>query len=85
MKKLLCILLVLFLLPMTFMFSACKKEDSYKLVTLKSDLLSIADKYQTVVIEDDNLRFGYAELTKQDDTIIEDCINNVLNYYSDCI
>ena len=80
MKKLLSLLLVLFLVPMACMFSACKKAEGYKLSSLKTDLLAIADKYETVTIEKDNLKFDYSTLKNKDDTVIDECIKSVEPY-----
>ena len=80
MKKILCLLLVLFLIPTAFVFSACKEDDSYKIANLKTDVLGLADKYAVLVVENENLKFDYSIYKQEDKAKLADCVKNVEPY-----
>lgn len=80
MKKLLCLLLVLFLVPGTLIFSACGKDNGYKLSSMQSDLLAIADSYDSVVAEDNKLKFDYSCYKVGEKTVLADHIANTEPY-----
>ena len=80
MKKLLCLLLVLFLIPGAFLFSACAKDESYKLSNMQKDLLAIADDYKCVVAVDNKLKFDYSEFKVGERQVLANNINNLEPY-----
>ena len=59
-KKILSLILVLMLLPITSLFGACGKDDGYNLNNLQTDFYDIANKNNNVVVSNGNLEFDYS-------------------------
>ncbi len=79
MKKLFSLMLILLLLPCTFLVTGCG-DKGYKLSKVSPYITEMADKYQSVKMQDEKLVFTYEEYLKDEDKYIENLINTTRPY-----
>ena len=80
MKKLLSILLILFILPSVFMLSACGSDNAYKLSNLKTDYLKIAEGNENVNMEEGKIKFDYSKYVYDGKQILTEQIASTSPY-----
>ena len=97
-KKFLCLILILFMLPMFGLLSACG-DKGYNLDNLDDDFYAIAESKTNVVVQDETLVFDYSNFSglnnivqkvkpyseiKNYNTVYENTMSFVFSYIDDC-
>lgn len=80
-KRVLSLILCLFLIPGALIFTACGDDDDYNLANLSTDFYAIASNYETLNLTIDNeFEFDYSNFVYQDEQYFTDAINTTVPY-----
>ena len=80
-KRVLSLILCLFLIPGTLIFTACGDDNDYSLTNLSNDFYSIANNYENVNLTIDNeFEFDYSNFVYQDEQYFTNAINTTVPY-----
>ncbi|MFQ6751977.1 MAG: hypothetical protein ACLRFL_00230 [Clostridia bacterium] len=80
MKKILCLVLLVLLMPCVAVFNGCG-DKGYKLSNATTAIADM-DKYQSVVVEDATVRFSYDSFTSGESKYINDILATNIKPYS---
>lgn len=78
-RKLLSLLMIAFIVPTMFLFSACG-DKSYKLANLKTDFFSVANSCEAIVVKDNELQFDYSSFLHNNEEFMVELIDTTKPY-----
>lgn len=80
-KKVLSLILCLFLIPGALIFTACGDDNDYSLANLSTDFYSIANNYENLNLTIDNeFEFDYSNFVYQNEQYFTNAINTTVPY-----